>query len=1130
MSISLKNVLIIPFVLQVLGTTALVGYLSYRSGQRAIEDLAQQLMAEVGDRTQLFLAQTLSVPHQVNQLNADAIATGYFPDLDTQNPIPVEQFFLRQIEHFPAVSSVTLGTNRGGMVGAGQSWKTGQRFLFSTENLAAGNYFVYVPDTEGNRTQQQLVASDFDARTRPWYQTPMQVNQATWSPIYQFISPENQPFSGISAGLPLRRPNGEIEGVLATDITLDQITTFLDSLEISPSSEVFILERSGNLVATSSGDPVFFLPETAQTAQRVAAAESSNPLIRSTVQAIAEQAGDFETVETTQFSFWAEIPSSAGEAETAGNLLGNQSRYFVDVLSYQDRYGLDWLMVIVVPASDFMGKIYANVRRTIGLTIATLIGAIALGIWTTRRIARPISALNRAIQAIAAGDLFPKTQPTRIKEVESLRQAFYQMAEDLSDSSQTLQESEQKFMTLMDQLPIGVGVFDPRGNVLWSNQAAQQIFGQKPVETDISSLSSTYQAYRAGTDDLYPTAELPAVRSLQGEVVHVHDMEVVPHEASAYSGQRIPLEVRSAPVYSAEGKIIYAITVFQDISERKQTEQLLTVFHESTDAMFLVDPNTTLTVECNATAVKMFEAIQADQLIGIEGEVLQKRPFTPQERAQIQRTLEEQGFHTLEAEYVTLQGKSFWGEFSIKQIQIGGRAFSLVRVIDITTRKAAELALRESETRFQAISDTSPAIIYCVVRRVDGSFYFEHISRAIETIQEASAEAILKDASVLFDGLHPDDRTRYQAACHHSQKTMEPFQCEWRTITSSGKIKWLQGVSCPLRRGNGEIAWYGTAIDITERKQAELAFQQATRQLKALSENAPAIISLFNLEGRYLQVNQAFVDLVGRPADAIIGKTFADLFSEEMAALFRARLQRLVDTGQPLTVDDEIELDGAIKTFQSILFPVPVTHEEMPTFWGIALDVSDRKAAERELQRLNVQLEELAAHDSLTQLANRRQWQTTLDQEWQRHKRDRRPLTLIMLDIDHFKAYNDCLGHPAGDECLIRVAASLQSSVNRPGDLVARYGGEEFCILLPETDEQGAVAVANRIQRELYAMNLHHPKSSVSDRLTASLGIVVVKDFETSRPLEAIAEADAALYTAKRTRNSYSIRQLARPL
>jgi diguanylate cyclase (GGDEF)-like protein len=168
-----------------------------------------------------------------------------------------------------------------------------------------------------------------------------------------------------------------------------------------------------------------------------------------------------------------------------------------------------------------------------------------------------------------------------------------------------------------------------------------------------------------------------------------------------------------------------------------------------------------------------------------------------------------------------------------------------------------------------------------------------------------------------------------------------------------------------------------------------------------------------------------------------------------------------------------------------------------------------------ELKRSRDLLEQLTTQDHLTGISNRRRFDDSLAQEWQRAAREQTPLSLVAIDIDHFKAYNDHYGHPQGDQCLIRVARALVTCVTRPTDLVARCGGEEFAGLLPSTDSAGAARLAGQMRAAIEAEGLEHARSPTHPHVTISLGVAtVVPQAEESAQL-LVDLADAALYEAK---------------
>lgn len=206
--------------------------------------------------------------------------------------------------------------------------------------------------------------------------------------------------------------------------------------------------------------------------------------------------------------------------------------------------------------------------------------------------------------------------------------------------------------------------------------------------------------------------------------------------------------------------------------------------------------------------------------------------------------------------------------------------------------------------------------------------------------------------------------------------------------------------------------------------------------------------------------------------------------------------------------------DGNYVWIRDVVHVIRGKDGEVESLVGFMFDISERKKNEQELLRLQGELEKLSYTDGLTGIANRRMFEV-LEREWASACRNQRPLSLILLDIDFFKQFNDCYGHQDGDEALKRVA-SLLTEACRSQDLVARYGGEEFAVILPEADLAAARVVAERCRTLILDENIPHAPSSVSDYLTVSQGLGTIVPNEQDMPQTFIKVVDELLYKAKK--------------
>ena len=207
--------------------------------------------------------------------------------------------------------------------------------------------------------------------------------------------------------------------------------------------------------------------------------------------------------------------------------------------------------------------------------------------------------------------------------------------------------------------------------------------------------------------------------------------------------------------------------------------------------------------------------------------------------------------------------------------------------------------------------------------------------------------------------------------------------------------------------------------------------------------------------------------------------------------------------------------DGGYVWIRDVVHVVRNSEGEVEALIGFMFDISERKKTEEKLLTLQKELEELSFNDGLTGISNRRKFDMVMETEWNNARRTRQSLSVMLIDIDFFKQYNDYYGHLQGDDCIRLVAQLLNSAVARPRDLVARFGGEEFVLVLPETDNASVLQIANKCQNLIRSQQIQHEKSSVSNLVTVSIGVSTIVP-EDNKLDKFIKSVDRLLYKAKK--------------
>lgn len=327
----------------------------------------------------------------------------------------------------------------------------------------------------------------------------------------------------------------------------------------------------------------------------------------------------------------------------------------------------------------------------------------------------------------------------------------------------------------------------------------------------------------------------------------------------------------------------------------------------------------------------------------------------------------------------------------------------------------------------------------------------------------------------------------------------------------------------------------GVIRDITALKRIELELQSSEERYRSVITSLTEGVVLYQADGKVIACNQSAEKILGLTANQLMGRTSIDINWQtiyEDGTIFPVEIHPAMvtlKTGEPqFKVIMGICRENHPVTWILVNSqPLIHTDQEHP-YAAVAsfTDITEQRQAQEILKQQAEYQRSIALTDGLTQVANRRSFDEKIQTEWQRLLRERGYLSLILLDIDYFKFYNDHYGHQVGDTCLIQVAQTAAQQLKRPADLFARYGGEEFAVVLPNTNLDGAIIVAESIQQAIRDLSIPHQKSGVSDVITVSMGInCLMPNLDLSID-SLIKMTDEALYQAKQQgRDRYSVAQ-----
>jgi PAS domain S-box-containing protein len=1002
----LRFISIVPFVVLIAGTVGLTGWLSWRNGQETIANLVSQLQEEISDRIDEKLGTYMETPHLINQINADAVQRGQLKTQDRAS----ERYLWQQIRHFPSVSWIYYGEqDKGEFVGVARleryvapqqedavpslhggtpaSVAAPMLQIVINDATSGEKSYYYSLDRDGNR--DRLVRNDnkiYDARKRPWYKTAIRVGSASWSEIYPAFS---VPYLLVSANLSVYDPVGKRLGVVGVDFHLQDINRFLNSLSIGKSGETFIVEHSGLLVASSTSESPYVSNSDPDKLKRLLAIESKEPLIRYTAQYLTQKFGNFHRIDTKQQL----------EFEIEGK------RQFVQVLPFHDDRGLDWLIVVVVPESDFIAQIESHRQATIWVCLLALAGAIALGIIISRYISSPIQRLICATQAIANGELDRELPIATINELNILSQSFNQMTAQLRDSyaqleqrvaerTAALQRSEDIFAKAFRASPQGVSI---------SSRVSQRI-----IEVNESYLE--YSGYLAEEIVGQKVLDLPTWLSLEdpdrltqllNENGFIRNLELDYRKKSGEIGSIL----LSAEIIELNGETCVLI-VNNEITEHRQAQLALSQSEERFRTLVANIPGIVYRCACDSQWTMEFIGGAVTEVTGypaaefIQNQVRSWASIIHLEDVEMVERIVNEGV-ALKQPYI-IEYRIFDAQDRIRWLYEKGQGIfaedgSLLwmdgAIFDISDRKEIETDLLERVRVSILTADigralTQTATIPEMLQNCAEALW-RHANVAfarIWTLDEPGEVLELQASAGMYthlDGAHSRIRvgeykigaiaqSRQPHLTNDVSHDPKVHDQEWvnreqmvafagypllvgERIVGVMAVFARQALTDTIIQEMGSVA---TAIALgIERKRAEEKLEAANAEMSALFAAMDEVILVGDRQGRVLKIPPTKRQLRFKPASEIKGKNIAEFLPPELATMFLSYIEQTLETRQTLNVEYSLPVSDGLIWWEASISPI-----DNDTVIWVARNISDRREAEAALRQSEARFQNLAAN------------------------------------------------------------------------------------------------------------------------------------------------------------------------
>ncbi|MCJ7435113.1 MAG: PAS domain S-box protein, partial [Anaerolineales bacterium] len=853
LKIPLRFVLVIFFIPVIILTTSIVGYIAFMNGQKTVNNVARQLRNEVSARIEEHLHNFLAAPLQVNQFNAVSIQQDW---LDPKDIKRTQDYFLEQVKTQKTITSIYFGNVDGGIVGGGREGAAESFYVYNTENLKAGTFNKYAITDTGQVGKLLTSVPNLDTRTRSWYINATQKGDITWNDIYILLTGQDMT---IALSSPVYDDRHNLVGVLSVEIFVSQIENFLETLKINETGQSFIMEHSGLLVASSTGENSFI--KNNDKMERLDARNSQSPMIKYAAESLRERFGENYDV-TTDGQFDFEI---------------NGKRYYANVSPVHDQYGIDWLIVVVIPESDFMADITITNQSTFLVTLLALGVSILVSIFVAGKIASRISYLNESTRAFTRGEGTGLISTnSRISEINELTTSFTEMELQLTQTlndlksevskrkkiGQALHESESLFRAIFEQAGVGAAQIETAtGCFVRINQTYCDIVGYPRAEMEKMNFQIITHP-----DDL--EINLANMELLKAGEIREFTME---NRYFRKSGGMIWVSVTVSPMWAAGETPNYHIAILQDITTRKQTEEALRASEEKFRLAFDTSPDPIaisrladgVIVSVNKGFLQVSGYTQEEVIGKVASEINSWKD--PEDRRKFVEEMQSRGeVRNYEARLLT-SSSEIYGLMSASIINFCGEPHVLATTRDITERKQAEEALHESEERFRVIFEKANDAIH--IENTDNQILAVN-SRMCE-LMGYSREELLKMhvADLQAPEMRQPGNVLKNELAQHGSAIFEGLN-----LHRDGRRIQVEISIGRIELPSGDL-YVSVLRDITERKQAETALQQAEAKNRNIFENTMDGIFQTTPAGKFFTANPALAHMLGydSPEELIAG-------------------------------------------------------------------------------------------------------------------------------------------------------------------------------------------------------------------------------------------------------------------